>query len=137
MVMMRTYSQLRTFGTYLDRFEYLKLSGAVADVTFGHNRWVNQRFYRSREWGDAKRAVAARDLGYDLGLEDYPIFGRVLIHHMNPLTLDDLTNGSPNALDPEYLITVSAETHNAIHYGAEPPKQPELIVRRSGDTTLW
>lgn len=133
----RTYSGLVRLSNYVDRFEYLKLLGSVGDDTFGHERWLNQAFYRSREWRRVRSKVIARDLGCDLGCEDRPIHDRILVHHMNPIRPEDLGDLNPEVLDPEFLICVSHETHNAIHYG----DQSGLILvpeeRRPGDTKLW
>lgn len=134
---MRTYSQMRVYDTFEERFEYLTVGGAVGEDTFGHSRWLNQRFYRSIEWRQVRDYVIARDLGLDLGLPGYEILDRAHVHHMNPMTIDDLRHFNSDVLDPEYLITVSLETHNAIHYGNEPPEQRKLADRHPGDTTLW
>lgn len=135
--MIRTYSQLKTFETFEDRFEYLKLGGRVGVQTFGFERWLNQSFYRSTEWKTIRDHVTARDLGRDLGVEGYEIHERLIIHHMNPMRPEDITEGNTKILDPEFLITTTHTTHNAIHYGSEPPAKFVLIERRPGDTKLW
>jgi hypothetical protein len=123
--------------TLEDRYEYLALSADVADITFGFDRWVNQNFYRSAEWKNARRHVIIRDDGWDLGVYDVPISGRVIIHHMNPLTLSDIEEGSDNLLNPEFLICCSHRTHNAIHYGDRSQLPQPYIPRQPGDTRSW
>lgn len=134
---MRTYSELRYLKTFAERYDYLRLDGAVAQETFGHERWMNQKFYRSREWQLARTRVIARDLGCDLGIEGHEIVKIIQVHHMNPIRAQDIYSFDPSILDPEFLISVSHTTHNAIHYGDEPPKQPIVTVRTPGDTRLW
>jgi hypothetical protein len=135
---LRRYSELERLGTFDERFEYLKLDGHVGQATFGFDRWMNQRFYSSPEWKWARNAVIMRDMGCDLGITGYEIvFGPLLIHHMNPMTEVDIVSGEGWVLDPEYLITTSHRTHNAIHYGNK-DLLPRLVVARSpGDTKLW
>lgn len=132
----KRYSELFRLKTFSERFEYLKLGGDVGKETFGHERYLNQRFYASKEWEDLRRHVIVRDLGCDLGVLGYEIQGRIYVHHMNPVTTKDLVVSSDILLKPEFLICVSFETHNAIHYGSE-PKEYEIIERTSGDTKLW
>jgi len=132
----RTYSELRRLETLRERFDYLKLSGRVGDATFGFDRYINQQFYRSKEWRDIRSHVIARDLGCDLGIPDHEIHNGLYIHHLNPMTVDDIVRGDDSILDPEYLITTKLNTHNAIHYGDE-RQLPELVERRPGDTKLW
>jgi len=133
----RTYSELRRLETFEERFEYLVLRGEVGQATFGFDRWMNQQFYTSREWRDARRAVIIRDQGCDLGVPGYEIEGGLLIHHINPMTPDDIRQGREWIVDPNYLITTTHRTHNAIHYGDASllPQQP--VQRRPGDTALW
>jgi hypothetical protein len=133
----RRYSELRHLSTFEERFEYLSLRGVVGESTFGFDRWLNQQFYKSREWRDARTFVIARDNGCDLGVSGFDIFRNPLVHHMNPLTTDDIQHGESWIIDPEFLITVSHKTHNAIHYGDEGllPKNP--VIRKPGDTKLW
>lgn len=134
---MRTYSELSKLETFEDRYEYLRLKGFVGSETFGHERWMNQRFYRSNEWRQIRTEVIARDLGYDLGIEGYEIVKAVQVHHMNPMTPGELRRKEESVLDPEFLISVSHETHNAIHYGSVAPRKPTIVERRPGDTKLW
>jgi hypothetical protein len=132
-----SYRQLRRFQTFEERFDYLKLAGVVADRTFGGERWINQDFYRSYEWKLVRQHVLARDLGCDLGVEGYEIFDSPIIHHMNPMTRDQIAQGDPVILDPEFLITVTHKTHNAIHYGGNSTPPMGLVERRPGDTVPW
>lgn len=133
----RTYRELRRFYTFEDRFEYLRLNGAVGATTFGFDRWLNQDFYRSREWKDVRLHVIARDLGCDLGVDGYEIHAKLLVHHMNPMTSDDIEHGAREILDPEYLITTTHDTHNAIHYGDANLLRKPYVERERGDTRLW
>lgn len=135
--MIRTYSELARFDSIDDRFEYLSLQGRVAEQTFGHERWMNQQFYASRQWKHIRQFVIARDEGCDLGVAGFEIFDQPTIHHMNPMSPDDIIHGNGDILDPEFLITVSPKTHNAIHYGdrRQLPRPP--VERRPGDTKLW
>lgn len=134
---MRSYSELIKLPTHLERFRYLALQGEVCGETFGSNRWVNQRFYTSREWRQVRHDVIARDAGCDLAVDGFQIHDRPIIHHMNPLVLDDLLHGTQKALDIEFLILVTHDTHNAIHYGDESQLRQPLKPRTPGDTRLW
>lgn len=133
----RRYYELRRLRSFEERFEYLKLTGVVGQSTFGFDRWLNQAFYRSREWRDARSYVIARDNGCDLGIPGYEIFADLLVHHMNPMSSEDIEHGAGWIIDPEFLITTSLRTHNAIHYSDESllPRGP--ITRKPGDTKLW
>lgn len=136
--MIRTYSELITLPTFKERFEYLKLNGRVGEDTFGYERYLNQSFYRSKKWRSIRARIIVRDDGLDLGVKGYSIYGRLIVHHMNPLTVEDIENESPYLADPEYLILVSHDTHNAITFGDEkllPTK--DYIERFPGDTKLW
>ena len=137
MTMIRRYSELRHIPTFEERFEYLKLNGSVGRETFGFDRYINQRFYTSKEWRDIRHYVIARDLGLDLGAEGYEINSRVLIHHMNPIVVDDILHKNDDILDPEFLITTCHNTHNAIHYGDSSLLPKPLVERSRGDTKLW
>lgn len=135
---MRTYSELITIPTFEERFEYLKLDGAIGEDTFGFERYLNQKFYRSAEWRKVRREVIVRDNGCDLGIEDRVIYGKIVVHHMNPILPKDIVNIEDYILDPEYLITTFIETHNAIHYGDEDILVPSTLVeRKPNDTCLW
>ena len=135
--MVRTYSELRRLETLEDRFNYLKLHGQVGGMTFGFDRFLNQRFYASHEWKQVRHHVIVRDDGCDLGVGGYEIHDRIYIHHMNPMTVSDLVEFNREILDPEFLIAVTHTTHNAIHYG-DAKLLPRLPVeRRPGDTKLW
>lgn len=133
----RTYSELSKLCSFEERFRYLQLDGMVGEDTFGFDRYLNQTFYKSKEWKAIRDLVIIRDNGCDLGAEGYPIFGRVLIHHMNPITQKDILQQSELLLNPEYLVCVSHTTHNAIHYGDEKllPKAP--VERSKNDTCPW
>lgn len=133
----RSYSEMRQFETFEERFRYLNLNGAVGDTTFGFDRWINQQFYTSTQWKHARRDVIARDLGCDLGVEGHEIYDKVFVHHMNPMTFDQIDGADSSILDPEFLITVSHNTHNAIHYGDENLLPRAMVDRQPGDTRLW
>jgi hypothetical protein len=133
----RTYSELSRLPTFNERYEYLRLKGVVGEDTFGFDRWVNQEFYRSRQWKSIRNEVIVRDNGCDLGIPGFEIHRGLLVHHMNPVSMDDIIHGEEWILDPNFLITTSHRTHNAIHYGDESLLPREPITRRSGDTTLW
>lgn len=136
-MMIRTYSALAKIPTFTERFQYLRLDGEVGNITFGFDRFLNQTFYRSKEWKRVRDFVIARDNGCDLGTEGYEICGRVLIHHMNPISAKDILDRSAYLMNPEYLISTTHATHNAIHYGDESllPKVPEERTRN--DTCPW
>lgn len=133
----KTYSELSRIQTFYDRYQYLKLRGTVGESTFGFDRWINQEFYRSRQWKSIRNDVIVRDNGCDLGVLGYEIHRDLLVHHMNPVTMDDIKHGEEWLIDPEFLITTSHRTHNAIHYGDESLLPREPVVRRYGDTNLW
>lgn len=134
----KTYRQLLVLPTFEERFQYLKLDGRVGEETFGFDRYINQKFYRSKEWKDIRNYVIARDRGCDLAIPDREIPGQIFIHHMNPIGIRDIQDVTEYLLNPEYLISASKRTHDAIHYGDESillPSSP--IVRAAGDTKLW
>lgn len=133
----RRYSELRRLETFDERFEYLRLVGEVGDPTFGHARWVNQRFYTSPQWRRVRDHVVLRDNGCDLGILGREIHSGLLVHHLNPMTVEDIELGREWILDPEFLITTSKRTHNAIHYGDESLLAQPVTARRPGDTKLW
>lgn len=134
---MRSYRELLRLKTFDERFEYLKLSGLVGESTFGFERYLNQMLYNSSEWRRTRNKIIIRDNGCDLGVEGCEIQGTILVHHMNPISVDDLKDFSEDVFNPEYLICVSLNTHNAIHYGDKSliPQMP--IERRPGDTCPW
>lgn len=134
---MRTYSELVLLPTFKERFEYLKLSGVVGRDTFGFDRYLNQQFYRTSEWKKVRDAVIIRDNGCDLGVEGYEIYDRILIHHMNPITADDIIKHSDWILDPNQLICTSFRTHNAIHYGDISLIDKQPTIRKPNDTCPW
>lgn len=137
MTKIRSYSELRRLNTFDERFEYLKLNGEVGRSTFGFDRWINQRFYTSYQWKRARNFVILRDNGCDLGISGYEINGAVYIHHMNPMSVDDIVHGEEWIFDPEYLITTTQITHNAIHFGDD-RQLPKVVISRSpNDTKLW
>lgn len=134
----RSYSELSKFKTFDERFEYLKLGGGVGHATFGFDRYINQQFYLSREWQDVRQKVILRDDGCDLGVNGYEIYvGPLLIHHMNPMNVEDIVHGEDWILDPEFLITTTHNTHNAIHYGVRDAYPKVVIQRTPEDTKLW
>lgn len=133
----RSYSELRRINSFEGRFEYLVLHGHVGEATFGFDRWINQQFYTSRSWHEVRNEVIIRDYGCDLGVVGYDIHHGLLVHHMNPVTPDDIKHGEDWILDPEYLITTTLSTHNAIHYGDATLLVSRPIERQPGDTKLW
>lgn len=133
----RSYSDLRRLSTFEERYNYLCLNGRVGQDTFGFDRIFNQMFYRSREWKSVRDEVIIRDNGCDLGVEGYEINGRILIHHMNPISLDDIRENTDFLMNPEYLISTSHSTHNAIHYGDESLIIKAPVERRPNDTCPW
>jgi hypothetical protein len=133
----RTYSELRRFVTFDERFDYLSMPGEVGEATFGFDRWMNQQFYQSRQWRQVRDAVIVRDEACDLGIPGYEIHAQLLVHHMNPVTPDALVRGEEWVLDPEFLITTTRRTHNAIHFGDQSLIRRVPVERRPGDTKLW
>lgn len=136
-MMIRTYSELSRLKTFKDRYEYLRLDGVVGDNTFGFDRYLNQAFYKSKEWKDIRRFVIIRDNGCDLGVEGYEIHTNIIIHHMNPIRQDDILSRTDLLMNPEYLITTTLNTHNAIHYGTEELLATAPISRSKNDTCPW
>ena len=139
MIMMNTkrYSELISIPTYEERFKYLQLKGAVGNDTFGYDRYLNQILYNSPEWKRLRNQIIIRDNGRDLGCEGYEIYGRILIHHMNHITVEDIVSRDPIVFDPENLICVSHNTHNAIHYGDENLLIMAPVERTKNDTCPW
>ena len=137
MMTIKRYSELIALPTFEERYRYLRLRGSVGKDTFGFDRYLNQNFYRSLEWKRVRDQVIVRDNGCDLGIEDRMIPGRVMIHHMNPITEHDILNATDILLNPEYLICVSHNTHNAIHFGDEDLLITNPIIRTPNDTCPW
>jgi hypothetical protein len=133
----RSYSELRRIPTFEERFQYLALHGEVGRSTFGFDRYLNQQFYTSREWRRIRNFVIDRDQGCDLGILGYEIFSRLVIHHMNPVTVDEIIHKDDDLLNPDFLITTTHNTHNAIHYGDERLLPRPFVERTPGDTSLW
>lgn len=136
-MIIRTYSELITLPTFEERYEYLRLGGKVGEETFGFDRYLNQIFYRSNEWMDIRDYVICRDNGCDLAMIDREIYGRILVHHMNPIRVEDIVNRSKYLLDPEYLICTTKITHDAIHYGDSSLLITGPIERSKNDTCPW
>lgn len=132
----RTWAELVSIDSFEERYRYLKLRGNIGRETFGHDRYMNQRFYKSTEWLAVRHRVIARDLGRDLAMPGYDLFEKIIIHHMNPMMVIDLVEGNEDVLNPDYLVCTSHNTHNAIHFGDEARLDP-VVVRRPGDTRLW
>ena len=135
--MIRTYSELIQYSTFEDRFDYLSLKGQVGEETYGFDRWMNQQFYKSSEWKQVRNLIIVRDSGCDLGILGREIGERIIIHHMNPIMINDIKDSSKYLLDPEYLICVSNNTHQAIHYGDKSLLITEPIIRSRHDTCPW
>ena len=133
----RSYPELARIDTFEERFEYLSLKARIGQDTFGFERWMNQSFYRSREWRDMRDEVIARDNGCDLGVPGFEIYERVIVHHIIPMTVEDLEDDNPLVLDPDNLITTTHNTHNAIHWGDKSLLKVLPPARRPGDTKLW
>ena len=134
---LRTYSELSQLKTFEERYEYLKLDGNVGVDTFGYDRYLNQVLYRSRKWKSIRDQVIIRDNGCDLGIEGREIASKIIIHHMNPISVDDIEHNTDILFNPEYLITTTHETHNAIHYGDGSKLKLDPIERRANDTCPW
>ena len=137
MMSIRTYSELITFSTFEERFKYLQLNGQVGESTFGFDRYMNQVFYRSQKWKSIRDFVIIRDCGCDLGVEGYDTHGKIIIHHMNPLSMRDIETESDFLLNPDFLICTTHNTHNAIHYGDENLLVTAPIERTKNDTCPW
>ena len=135
--MSKSYSELIRIPTFLERFRYLQIGGKVGADTFGHDRYLNQILYRTTEWKRFRNRIILRDQGYDLGCEGYEIFGKVLVHHINPITIEDILRRDHKILDPDNVISTCLDTHNAIHYGDESLLITDPIERKPNDTCLW
>ena len=134
----RTYEELSKLKTFEERYEYLKLDGSVGEETFGFDRYLNQKFYKyDPDWKKVRDEVIFRDNGCDLGIEGREINGLILVHHMNPITKDDILNRSEYLLNPNYLITTIKSTHDAIHYGSSDLLMKDPVVRSKNDTCPW
>ena len=134
---MKTYSELSSIRSFSERFNYLKLSGSVGADTFGWSRYLNQELYSSTKWRNLRRDIIIRDDGNDMGLDGYPIFGRIVVHHLNPITPKDIELEKSVVFDPENLVCVSFDTHEAIHYGSDALLPKDYVPRAPGDTKLW
>lgn len=133
----KTYRELISIDDYLDRYEYLRIGGVVGESTFGSNRYLNQILYRSYDWKKFRREMIIRDNGCDLAHPDYEIGGIIILHHINPITIDDVKNRRRCVFDPENVVCVSHRTHEAIHYGDDTLLMKGPVVRRPGDTIPW
>lgn len=133
----RSYRELIRIPTFEERYKYLRLNGKVGIDTFGFDRWLNQRLYKSIEWKQLRNKIIVRDKGFDLAFDGIPCFGRAIVHHMNPITEEELINGDESIFDPENLILCSLQTHNAIHYGDVSKIRQDVIERRPNDTCPW
>lgn len=135
---MRTYSELIKLSTFEERFDYLKLDGKIGEDTFGFERYLNQVLYHLPEWKEVRRKVLVRDEGCDLAIPDREIYGKAIVHHMNPITIEDVEEHNPDVFDPEFLITVSKLTHDAIHFG-DPSilMESKPTIRQPNDTCPW
>ena len=136
-MMIRTYSELILLPSFIERYRYLRISGTVGKETFGFDRYLNQIFYKSDEWLEIRDYVIDRDNGCDLGVDGFDIEGRILIHHMNPISKEDILRRSKFLLDPEYLITTVKNTHDAIHFGNEDLLYTGIVERSPNDTCPW
>ena len=137
MTIIRTYSELITLPTFEERFKYLQLDGSVGKDTFGYDRYLNQLFYKTTEWKRLRRDLIIRDNGCDLGVEGHEIYGRIIIHHLNPITKDDIVSRTEYLLNPDFLICTTHNTHNAIHYGDESLLITSPVERSKNDTCPW
>lgn len=135
--LIKCYTELRRLKSFEERYRYLRLSANVGDNTFGYDRYLNQMLYTSKKWLNIRDGIIIRDLGCDLGIEDYEIHGKIIVHHMNPITIEDIELDRDEVFDPEFLICTTHDTHNAIHFGNESllPRLP--IIRRRNDTCPW
>ena len=135
--MIRTYRECMQLPTFQERYRYLQIGGQVGKETFGFDRYLNQMLYRTPEWKRFRRDMIVRDNGCDLGCEGYEIYGNILVHHINPITVEDVINRNPCIFDPNNVICTSLNTHNAIHYGDETLLITEPVVRKPNDTCPW
>lgn len=135
----RTYNELIRISSFEERLEYLMLHGIVGSDTFGFDRWVNQMFYKSGDWRSFRKDIIVRDLGHDLAMKDdeYEIEGNIIVHHMNPIDINDIVDLSDYVMNPNYVVATSLNTHNIIHYGFAVPKNKIVFDRKPGDTCPW
>lgn len=133
----RTYSELILIPTFIDRFHYLKIGGTVGEATFGFDRYLNQTLYRSLEWKRFRNEMIIRDFGRDLACDGYDIVGKIIVHHINPITIEQVLNRDPMIFDPENVVCTAMMTHNAIHYGDESLLMTDPIIRTKNDTCPW
>lgn len=134
---MKSYSELITIETYLERYRYLRITSRVGETTFGYDRYLNQALYTSQEWREFRSQIIVRDNGFDLGFKDREIFGTIIVHHINPITVKDVLNRNPKVFDPENVITTAHRTHQAIHYGDESLLDLPIVERTMYDTCPW
>lgn len=134
---MKTFKELSKLVSFDERYNYLKLKGVVGESTFGYDRYLNQILYNSKRWKRSRDEVIIRDNGCDLGIDGYRIYGRIIIHHMNPITIEEVELEKDNVFDPEFLICTMFETHNAIHYGDSSLLRQPIIERKRNDTCPW
>lgn len=134
--MMKSYSEMLQYNTYSDRFNYLKLNGVVGKETFGFDRYLNQKFYTSTEWKNIRNEVILRDKGNNLGLNGFTIYNGITVHHMNPITIEDILENREKIFNPDFLICTSYLTHRSIHFG-EISNEFNFVERKKGDTKLW
>lgn len=135
--MTRTFRELSKLKTFEERYQYLRVNGVVGESTFGYDRYLNQILYTSKRWKNLRDDIIIRDNGCDLGIDDYKIYGRIIIHHMNPITIEDVEFEKDIVFDPEFLICTTLDTHNAIHYGNVSLLKKDLIERKKNDTCPW
>lgn len=133
----KTYSELITIPSFIERYRYLRIGGRVGAETFGHDRYLNQILYTTREWKRFRRDIIVRDKACDLACEDYELYDKILVHHIDPITMEDVLRRDPKIFDPENVICTSLNTHNAIHYGNEDLLFAGLVERRPNDTCPW
>ena len=137
MALLRCYRELRRLPTFQERYEYLRIGGLVGESTFGYERYLNQMLYSSAQWRKVRNQVIIRDNGCDLGIEDFQIHDRIVIHHMNPITVEQIEESASEIFDPEFLICCSYQTHNAIHYGVQCLLPQLPVERHPGDMSPW
>lgn len=136
-IIRKRYSELIGIETYEDRFQYLKLFGSIGEETFGSNRYLNQILYSSKEWKDLRKTIIVRDNGMEMACDGYPIQGYIYVHHINPITEEDILNRSDSLFDPENLVCVGSDLHRQIHYGGDNQKTRDPIIRKPNDTCPW